>query len=113
MVQMYKDLSESGLEILAYPCNQFGQQEPGTAEEINEFVRDKYKGTFPISKKVEITGKRTDPAYAFLKANAPDFEEIPWNFAKFLVDGSGKTVKFYEQGTTLEEIKPDIDALLK
>jgi len=84
------------VRVLGFPCNQFGAQEPGTNAEIMEFATSKYSVNFPMFAKIEVNGPGTVPLYSWLKSSAPDEEgneDIPWNFAKFLVSADGKTVK--------------------
>ena len=92
------------------PCNQFGAQEPGTEEEILEFVRDNYDVTFPMFAKVEVNGDGTCELYRYLKAAKPG--DIAWNFTKFLVDGRGQVLERFEPQVTPEEIEPRVKALL-
>ena len=101
--------------MLAFPCNQFGKQEPGTNEEILQFAKSKYDATFPMFAKVEVNGEGAAPVYAFLKDAAPNEDgstDIKWNFTKFLVDGEGKVVTRFDPKTTPEEIDPKIAAAL-
>jgi glutathione peroxidase len=93
--------------VLAFPCNQFGAQEPGSNAEILEFARSKYGVDFPMFAKIEVNGDGACDLYKFLKAGNPDEEgneDIGWNFTKFLVGGSGAVVARYGPGTTPEEI---------
>lgn len=97
----YDKWSSKGLEILGFPCNQFGKQEPGTPEEIEAFVRGKYNCTFPLMEKIDVNGPNTHPVYAFLKENSELYdqktekaEDISWNFAKFVVNHEGKVIKY-------------------
>lgn len=92
MEEIYREYKAQGLEILAFPCNQFGAQEPGDAEEIKSFCSLNYDVTFPLFKKVEVNGEHTDPLYVFLKESLPGIlgsKAIKWNFTKFLVDKNG------------------------
>jgi len=109
MVQMYKDFKDKGLEILAYPCNQFGAQEPGDALEITEFVK-KYDVEFPMMEKIEVNGDKADPLYQWLKKEAD--VEIGWNFEKFIVDGNGKFVAHQPTTTDINGCKSEIEKLL-
>jgi glutathione peroxidase len=131
---LYLKGKDQGLEVLAFPCNQFGGQEPGTDEEIQNFCSTNYDVTFPIFKKVEVNGPSADPLFAYLRAQAPgDFgpangklydhvkasrpealgtDEVKWNFTKFLIGRDGEVVARYEPNITPEEIQPDIEALL-
>lgn len=112
---LYKDLKDKGLEILAFPCNQFGAQEPGSADEIAEFCDLTFKTSFPLFSKIEVNGDNADPLYKHLKEQAPGLmgsKAIKWNFTKFLVDKTGKTIKRYAPQTKPEEIRADIEAIL-
>ncbi|OQS04125.1 glutathione peroxidase [Thraustotheca clavata] len=102
-------LRARGLEILAFPCNQFGGQEPGTSEEILAFVA-KFGVTFPLFEKADVNGDDTQEVYKFLKAHLPG--DITWNFAKFLVDCHGQPVKRYDPKTAPFDLEDDILALL-
>eukprot|EP01080_Neovahlkampfia_damariscottae_P000377 gene377-6791_t len=106
------------LEILGFPCNQFGSQEPGTNEEIKEFACGKYKVKFPMFDKIEVNGDNAAPLYKFLKSSLSfkfliSIERINWNFTKFLVDKSGVPHKRYEPTTEPNAIVDDILKLLK
>ena len=101
---MGADYNQRGLHILAFPCNQFGSQEPGNASEINDFVRNKYAGKFFVSEKIDVNGANTHPVYNYLRTNSSlqkdnKTGEIPWNFAKFLVDGDGQVKNYYPPAT--------------
>lgn len=101
--------------MLAFPCNQFGAQEPGTDEEILEFATSNYDVTFPMFSKVEVNGDGAAPLYKWLKAEQPgdgDSADIGWNFAKFLVDREGNAVKRYDPQVTPEEIAADLEQYL-
>lgn len=113
--KLYKQHKDKGLEILAFPCNQFGNQEPGNSEEIKNFCTLTYKTTFPLFEKIEVNGAKTHPLYIYLKAEKPGLlgiEAIKWNFTKFLVDKKGKVVERYAPQTTPEEIGKEIEKLL-
>lgn len=99
--------------VLAFPCNQFGGQEPGDADEIRAFV-DKYGVTFPMFQKVDINGPNTFPLYKHLKEKKGELlgNDIKWNFAKFLVDPAGKVVERYGPQVPPSEIEKDITPLL-
>ena len=96
---------------MGFPCNQFGAQEPGTAEEIRAFVTDKYDVDFPMFEKIEVNGDNEAPLYTWLKEqsdtpeNGPD---IAWNFTKFLVSKDGSVVKRFEPMVTPEEIGAEL-----
>ena len=116
---MHDDLSARGFEVLAFPCNQFGGQEPGTPEEIHKFATGKYNAKFPLFAKCEVNGTNPHPVYNYLRRHSELWDEssgtaqqIPWNFAKFLVDESGQVLKYYGPRTSPEEIRPEIENLL-
>jgi len=93
---LYEENKAHGLEILGFPCNQFGAQEPGSAEEIQQFCSASYGVTFPLFEKVDVNGAGEHPLYAFLKEKAPGIlgtTGIKWNFTKFLVSKDGETVE--------------------
>jgi glutathione peroxidase len=96
--------------VLAFPCNQFGAQEPGSNEEVLEFARSNYDVDFPMFAKIEVNGDGAAELYEVLKAAQPG--DIAWNFTKFLVDGSGNVVERFDPQVTPEEIEPKIQALL-
>ena len=103
------------MRVLAFPCNQFGGQEPGTDAEILEFAKSKYDATFPMFSKIDVNGADEAPLYTFLKAERPgegDSPDIAWNFTKFLVDAQGNVVKRYEPQTTPEDIAADLGSVL-
>ena len=99
-----------GFSVLAFPCNQFGKQEPGTDAEILEFATSKFGATFPMFSKIEVNGDGACDLYQWLKSEAPgeDGEDIPWNFTKFLVDKSGNVVKRYGPQVAPEDIAKDL-----
>jgi glutathione peroxidase len=104
-----------GFSVLGFPCNQFGAQEPGNAEEIASFCKLTYDVSFPLMGKIDVNGRNSAPIYQHLKSEAPGLlgsETIKWNFTKFLVDRSGKVVKRYAPQTKPEDIARDIEALL-
>ncbi len=112
---LYDDLKERGLEILGFPCNQFGKQEPGGAEEIGAFCMKNYGVSFTMFDKIDVNGDNTHPLYNFLKKEAPGVlgsKGIKWNFTKFLVNKDGKVIKRYAPTDKPEAIRKDIEALL-
>ena len=112
---LHRRYSERGLAVLAFPCNQFGAQEPGDAEEIADFCRLTYDVTFPVFAKVDVNGPAASPLFERLKQSAKGVlgsEAIKWNFTKFLVDRSGKVVARYAPTTKPEAIAADIERLL-
>lgn len=113
--ELYTKYREKGFEVLGFPCDQFGHQEPGSDEEIRSFCERNFGVTFPLFKKIEVNGDNTHPVFEYLKKNAPGLlgERIQWNFTKFLVDGQGKVIKRYAPTTTPEKIESDIKELLE
>ena len=135
---LYKAYKERGLEILDFPCNQFGQQAPGTEEEIHSFCQLNYGTEFPQFKKIEVNGENESPLFTYLKSQQgfqgfdmdhkigallhdmmlkadPDYAtkpDIKWNFTKFLVDREGKVVARYEPTHDIKLIEKDIEKLL-
>ena len=113
---MYKKYHKQGFEILGFPSNQFGQQEPGTEKEIANFCKVNFGVTFPLFSKIDVNGDNTHPLYVYLKHEAPGFlgtEGIKWNFTKFLIDRDGKVIERYGSATKPEQIAKDIENLLK
>ena len=112
---LQKEYADRGFTVLGFPCNQFGAQEPGNAEEIANFCSLTYDVTFPLLGKVDVNGPQAAPLYKHLKKEAPGVlgsEAIKWNFTKFLVDRSGKVVKRYAPQTKPADIERDIAARL-
>jgi len=131
---LHRDAADRGLRVLGFPCNQFGDQEPGSDADIQQFCSTTYNVTFPVFSKIDVNGPGADPLYAYLRAEAPgEFgpengmlyqhiqklrpevigtDEVKWNFTKFLVDRDGAVVRRYESTATPEEIRADLDALL-
>ncbi|KAB2627945.1 glutathione peroxidase 7 [Pyrus ussuriensis x Pyrus communis] len=111
---LYEKYKPQGFEILAFPCNQFGGQEPGSNGEIKQFACTRFKAEFPIFDKVDVNGPSTAPVYQFLKSSAGGFlgDIIKWNFEKFLVDKNGKVVERYPPTTSPFQIEKDIQKLV-
>jgi glutathione peroxidase len=112
---LYREFRERGLVVLGFPCDQFGHQEPGDADEIRTFCSTNYDVTFPMFAKIEVNGANAHPLYRFLKSAAPGVlgsEAIKWNFTKFLVDRDGRVVRRYAPTDTPEAIRADIEGLL-
>jgi glutathione peroxidase len=131
---LHRENEALGLQILGFPCNQFGGQEPGTADEIQEFCSTNFAVTFPILGKVEVNGPDADPMFDYLREEAPgDFgpeagflfehvqksrpeaigtDEVKWNFTKFLIGRDGAVIRRYEPTVTPEEISADLGAVL-
>ena len=112
---LYQKLHGKGLEILGFPCNQFGAQEPGSEDEIESFCEINYGVTFPLFAKIDVNGRNAAPLYAHLKAAKPGWvgsEAIKWNFTKFLVDRDGNVVGRYAPTAEPEGLAGDIEKLL-
>jgi glutathione peroxidase len=112
---VYRELHGRGLEVLGFPCNQFGSQEPGSEEEIGAFCEKNYGVSFPMFAKVDVNGDAAHPLWKHLKGEAPGVlgtEGIKWNFTKFLIGKDGKVAKRYAPTTKPEEIAGDIEKLL-
>ncbi|KAI3681939.1 hypothetical protein L2E82_50248 [Cichorium intybus] len=112
--QIYLKYKEKGFEILAFPCNQFGAQEPGSNEEIADFVCTRFKSEFPIFDKIDVNGDNAAPVYGFLKTGFYGIlgGDVQWNFAKFLVDKNGLPVDRYYPTTSPFTVERDIQKLL-
>ncbi|BAN22926.1 glutathione peroxidase [Caballeronia insecticola] len=112
---VYEQFGARGLEVLGFPCNQFGKQEPGDAAQIGAFCEKNYGVTFPMFAKIEVNGAHAHPLYRYLKDKEPGLlgiEAIKWNFTKFLVDRQGDVVKRYAPQTKPEAMADDIEKLL-
>lgn len=136
--KIYAKYKDRGLEILGFPCNQFGGQEPGTGEEATSFCQINYGVRFPIFEKIEVNGDNAHPLFQYLKKEAPfkgfdenDIQskllklmvteknpewlvgdEIKWNFTKFLIDRTGNVLRRYEPHVEIEKVASDIEKLL-
>jgi glutathione peroxidase len=113
--ELYSKYSDKGFVILGFPCNQFGQQEPGTANDIQSFCETRFGVTFPLFQKIDVNGANAHPLYKYLTHAAPGIlgsEAIKWNFTKFLVDRNGKVVKRYASMAKPEDIEKDVQSLL-
>ena len=112
---LQKTYSANGFSVLAFPCNQFGGQEPGTEQEIESFCDLNYQTSFTLFSKIEVNGASSHPLFTHLKSEAPGVlgsKRIKWNFTKFLVNQQGQVVKRYAPSTKPEAIAEDIEALL-
>jgi glutathione peroxidase len=112
---LYKRHREDGLVVMGFPCDQFGHQEPGDADEIRNFCSLNYDVSFPMYEKVEVNGAGAHPLWKWLKKEKPGLlgmEGIKWNFTKFLVDRNGHVVKRYAPTDTPEKIEADLDSVL-
>jgi glutathione peroxidase len=112
---LYEAWHDKGLEILAFPCNQFANQESGTNEEIQQFCQMNYGLTFPVFAKINVNGKNSHPLYEYLRSNTKDLlgGRIKWNFTKFLIAKDGRIYKRFEPNFNPEQIAPFIETLLK
>ena len=112
--KLYKEYQGQGLEILDFPCNQFGNQAPGTEEEIVSFCKLKYDVSFPQFKKIEVNGANAEPLYTYLKSQKGGVlgKNIKWNFTKFLVDRDGNVVERFAPVVTPEQIEEKVKELL-
>ena len=113
--ELYEKYKDQGLMILGFPCNQFGRQDPGSNDEIQEFCQLNYGVSFPMFGKIEVNGSGTDPLYKHLKKEAPGAlgtQRIKWNFTKFLINREGEVVGRYAPTTTPKDLEADIEALL-
>ncbi|KAL6214736.1 hypothetical protein ACLB2K_014168 [Fragaria x ananassa] len=102
LTELYGKYKDKGFEVLAFPCNQFLKQEPGTSTDAIEFACTRYKAEYPIFKKIRVNGPNTEPVYKFLKASKPGFlgSRIKWNFTKFLVNKDGIVIGRYSPITS-------------
>lgn len=113
--EIYKNYKDKGLEILAFPCNQFGEQEPGNAEEIKNFCSLTYDVTFPLFAKIDVNGSKEEPLFHFLKDSLPGIlgtKAVKWNFTKFLVDKNGKPVARFAPNDKPKDLVGDIEKYL-
>ena len=116
--ELHRKYAPQGFAVLGFPCNQFGAQEPGNAEEIANFCSLTYDVTFPVFAKVDVNGSNADPLFDELKKQAPGMlgfvgmDGIKWNFTKFLVGKDGQVVERYAPTTKPEDIAADIEKLL-
>jgi len=113
---LYDEFSREDFEVLAFPCDQFGHQEPGDDQQIEQFCSMNFGVKFPLFKKLEVNGKNAAPIFDYLKSEAPGLmgsKSIKWNFTKFLIGKDGQPVKRYAPNTKPESIKSDIEAAIK
>jgi glutathione peroxidase len=112
---LYQKYRDRGLVVLGFPCNQFGAQEPGSAQEIGSFCEKNYGVSFPLFEKIDVNGEGAHPLYRWLKSNAKGVlgsEGIKWNFTKFLIDRHGQVVERFAPTTKPEDLQSKIEALL-
>jgi glutathione peroxidase len=113
--ELYDAYQAQGLEILGFPCNQFGAQEPGTEKEIAAFCETSFGVTFPMFAKIDVNGANTHPLYQWMKDEKPGLlgsKDIKWNFGKFLIDRQGRVVDRYAPTTAPSDLAGDIEKLL-
>jgi glutathione peroxidase len=113
---LYNKYHDKGFEILGFPCNQFGSQEPGDEAEIKNFCELNYHVTFPLFAKIDVNGDDTHPLYKYLKSEEKGIfgtEAIKWNFTKFLIDREGKILKRFAPQTKPEDLDSEVEAALK
>jgi glutathione peroxidase len=113
--QMYRKFKTRGFEILGFPCDQFGHQEPGDEAEIKQFCSLNYDVTFPMFAKIDVNGEHAHPLYQYLKRSKPGVlgtEGIKWNFTKFLIDKNGDVTKRYAPNDSPESIEKDLEKML-
>jgi len=113
--KLYQDYKDRGFEVLGFPCNQFGAQEPGNAEEIEQFCKINFGVTFPLMAKIDVNGDNASPLFDWMKSERKGLmgtTAIKWNFTKFLIDRDGKVVKRYAPTDKPEAIAKDIEKLL-
>ena len=113
--KLYNELEGEGLMILGFPCNQFGNQDPGNDGQIEEFCQLNYGVSFPMFSKIEVNGSGTHPLFKYLKKEARGLlgsQAIKWNFTKFLIDSEGQVVARYASTDKPEDLKKDIQKLL-
>ncbi len=114
--KLYEEYRDDGFMVLGFPSNQFGEQEPGSNDEIIFFCQGTYDVQFDMFSKIDVNGDKAHPLYKYLKHEQSGFlwtESIKWNFTKFLVDRDGNVVERYSSSTKPQSIKKDIEALLK
>ena len=119
MTLLHQQYRDQGFEILAFPCNQFGAQEPGTNEEVKAFARGKYGAEYPMFAKCDVNGSNTSEVYKFLKEHSELNDpakhaagDIPWNFAKFIVNKDGQVVSYHHPKVNPDSLTKNIEELL-
>ena len=112
---LYQEFKDKGFEILAFPCNQFGGQEPGTAPEIKSFCEMNYGVSFALFEKTDVNGDDAHPLFQFLKSSAPGIlgtESIKWNFTKFLINKTGTQITRYGSNDSISKVRDDLIKLI-
>jgi glutathione peroxidase len=113
--KLYQKYQSRGLAVLGFPCDQFGHQEPGSDEQIEQFCSLSFNLSFDLFSKVDVNGPHSHPMFTFLKHAAPGImgsKRIKWNFTKFLINKQGEVVKRYAPATKPQQISQDIEAQL-
>lgn len=113
--KLYQTYQDRGFEVLGFPCNQFGNQEPGNADEIQQFCKLNFGVTFPLMQKIDVNGDDASPLFDWMKGEAKGLfgsTSIKWNFTKFLIDRDGKVVRRYAPTDKPAKIAADIEKLL-
>lgn len=113
--KLYEAHAHEGFEVLGFPCNQFGAQEPGSSEEIQEFCKVRYGVTFPLHERTDVNGARAHPLFEHLKSQAPGLlgsRNVKWNFTKFLVGRDGRVLERFAPSTKPEKLEAKIEAAL-
>jgi glutathione peroxidase len=114
--RLYTKYHERGMEVLGFPCDQFGHQEPGDDAEIKKFCSLTYGVSFPMFAKIKVNGENANPLYEYLKEALPGLlglEAIKWNFTKFLIGKDGVPIKRYAPADKPESLEPDVEAALR
>lgn len=112
---LYRDYQEQGFTVLAFPCNQFGRQEPGDSQTISQFCASRYDVSFPLFEKIEVNGPGAHPLYVWLKSQKAGIlgsSSIKWNFSKFLVDRHGKVIQRLGSTAKPESLRKEIERAL-
>lgn len=114
--QLWQTYKDHGLMVLGFPCNQFGQQEKGTHQDIATFCELNFGVSFPLFEKIEVNGENAHPLFVYLKKQAPGLlgsEKVKWNFTKFLISNQGKTIERFSPITKPEELNAEIEKILQ
>ena len=113
--ELQKKYADQGFSVLAFPCNQFGKQEPGSNSEIQDFCSLNFDVSFPVLAKIDVNGENEEPLFGYLKSEKPGImgsKGIKWNFTKFLVNKNGEVLKRFSSKTTPSEIEKEIESIL-
>jgi glutathione peroxidase len=113
---LFRKYRDRGFEVLGFPCNQFGRQEPGSESEIGTFCYENYGVSFPMFEKIDVNGESAHPLYGWLQANAPGIlgiKRIKWNFTKFLIDRKGNVAERFAPATKPESLEKEVEKLLQ